>query len=195
METMPLFAHNFGWMMLNALLAFVPIILVIIMRRKLNIILYLALFFLWLIFLPNAVYLITDVQHLPKQLLASNGMLEQLFLLMQYALLAAFGVMTYVYALEPASKVLKRLKFPEVKQEITFIAINYVVAFGVMVGKFQRTHSWYIFTEPQRVVGDVLNTAFNIELLGWVFVFGSIVNVVFFLFKDYFPPLGGKGRI
>lgn len=190
---MPIFAENFSWMSQNAILAFIPIILVLILRRKLNIFVHLAVFFLWLIFLPNTIYLVTDLQHLPNQILkARDG--EQLILLIQYAVLASFGVMTYVYSLEPASKIFKKIHLPEVKREISYIAINYVIAFGVMIGKFQHTHSWYIFTDPVRVVSDVIKTGFTLELLGWVFVFGSIVNVIFFLFKDYFPPLRNKKK-
>lgn len=189
---MPIFAQNFSWMMFNALLAFVPIILVLVLRSRLNVFIHIVIFFFWLIFLPNSVYLITDLQHLPNQLLrADSG--EQLLLLIQYALLAAFGVMTYVYALEPVSKIFRKLHLPQVRREVLYVAINYVVAFGVMLGKFQRTHSWYIFTDPARVIRD-LYEALSLEQLGWVFVFGSIVNVLFFLFKDYFPPLRAKKR-
>ncbi len=188
---MPIFAENFSWMSQNALLAFIPIVLVVILRQKLNIFVHLIFFFFWLIFLPNTVYLVTDLQHLPNQLLkAKDG--DALILLIQYAILASFGVMTYVYSLEPVSKIFKKIHLPEVKREISYIAINYIIAFGVMIGKFQRTHSWYIFTDTKRVISDIIETGLTLELLGWVFVFGSIVNVIFFLFKDYFPPLRSK---
>lgn len=190
---MTFFSQNLIWMAQNAMLAFVPIILVIILRKKLNTLLYILLFFLWLIFLPNSVYLITDLQHLPNQLIkAKDG--EQLLLLIQYAILASLGIMTYAYSLEPISNVFKRLRLPEVRREILYIFINYIIAFGVMVGKFQRTHSWYIFTNPAGTFNDLLKTLTSIELLGWVFVFGSIVNILFFLFREYFPPLREKKK-
>jgi len=180
-------------MLFNAVLAFIPIIIVVILRRRSPLIPHLLFFFFWLIFLPNTIYLITDLQHLPFQLLRAQ-MGEQLLLLLQYSLLTALGVMTYVYSLEPISVIFKRLKFPEIKKEILYIGINYVISFGVILGKVQRTHSWYIFTEPGKVVSDIYLTISNINLLTWVFVFGSIVNIVFFLFKDYFPPLRSLER-
>ncbi len=185
---MTFFAYNFSWMVFNTILAFLPIILVVVLRRRLNIVVHLIVFFFWLLFLPNTIYLITDLQHLPYQLLRV-GMGEQLILLVQFSILAALGVMTYVYSLEPIALIFKRLRFPEIKKEILYIGLNYVIAFGVILGKVQRTHSWYIFTEPMKVVQDIMLTLGNIELLTWVLVFGSMINIVFFLFKDYFPPL------
>lgn len=186
---MPIFAQNMSWMLFNTVLAFIPIILVVVLRYKLNFIVHLIIFFFWLLFLPNTIYLVTDLQHLPVQLLKSQSLIEQLLLLVQFSVLAALGVMTYVYSLEPFGVIFKRMRFPEIKREVLYIILNYIVAFGVILGKVQRTHSWYIFTDPLRVYHDVMRTITNVELLTWVLVFGSIVNVLFFLFKDYFPPL------
>ncbi len=181
-------------MVFNAVLAFVPIILVVVLRRRLHLIPHLAIFFFWLLFLPNTLYLETDIQHLPVQLLKSDSLIEQLLLLLQFSTLAALGVMTYVYSLEPFAVIFKRLKFPEMKKEVLFILLNYIVSFGVILGKVQRTHSWYIFTDPMRVYHDILRTVTNMELLTWVFVFGSIVNIIFFLFKDYFSPIRNSDK-
>lgn len=188
------FAHNMSWMVFNAVLAVVPIILVVVLRRRLHLIPHLVIFFFWLLFLPNTIYLVTDIQHLPVQLLKSDSLIEQLLLLLQFSTLAALGVMTYVYSLEPFAVIFKRLKFPDMKKEVLFILLNYIVSFGVILGKVQRTHSWYIFTDPMRVYHDILRTVTNMELLTWVFVFGSIVNIIFFLFKDYFPPLRNSDK-
>lgn len=185
---MTFFAYNFSWMVFNTILAFIPILLVLLLRRRLNIVIHLIVFFFWLLFLPNTIYLVTDLQHLPFQLFRV-GMGEQLILLIQFSTLAALGVMTYVYSLEPIALIFRRLKLPDIKREILYIGLNYIISFGVIMGKVQRTHSWYIFTEPGKVVRDLFLTLTNAELLTWVLVFGSIVNVLFFLFKDYFPPL------
>lgn len=185
---MTFFAYNFSWMVFNTILAFIPILLVVVLRRRLNIVIHLIVFFFWLLFLPNTIYLVTDLQHLPFQLFRV-GMGEQLILLIQFSTLAALGVMTYVYSLEPIALIFRRLRLPDIKREILYIGLNYIISFGVIMGKVQRTHSWYIFTEPGKVVRDFFLTLTNAELLTWVLVFGSIVNVLFFLFKDYFPPL------
>lgn len=175
-------------MAFNTVLAFVPVVLVVVLRQKLSRIVHFAIFLLWLLFLPNTIYLITDLQHMGAQLLRS-GMGEQLLLIFQYVTLAVLGVVTYVYGLEPISTVLKIMKVRQVNKDVLYILLNFLVAFGVILGKVQRTHSWYVFTQPQRVVDDVLATFSDMGLMVWVFFIGVVINSFFFLFRKYFPPL------
>lgn len=125
---------------------------------------------------------------MPPQLLRSS-MGEQVILIFQYVTLAVLGVMTYVYSLEPVSTILKKLHLTYKSQDYLYILLNYIVAFGVMMGKVQRTHSWYVFTDPIRVIRDGITTLTTGELVLWVIFIGTIINFLFFLFRDYFPPL------
>lgn len=185
---MPFFVENFSWMAMNTILAFVPVVLVVVLRQKMSRSLHLVVFFFWLLFLPNTIYLITDLQHVGAQLLQSP-MGEQIILIFQYVTLAVLGVVTYVYSLEPISKVLKKMRLREINKDYLYILLNYIVASGVVLGKVQRTHSWYIFTEPLRVMTDIVATITRPDLLVWIFLIGTITNVLFFLFRKYFPPL------
>lgn len=184
---------NFFWMAFNSLLALVPVLLVVFLRLRLSRIVHLVFFFLWLIFLPNTIYLVTDLQHLPGQLFRS-GMLEQALLILQFVTLAVVGVITYVYSLEPVTTIFRKMRVKEINKEFMYFFINYLVAFGVILGKTQRTHSWYIFTEPVRVVQDITVVVSNSGLMLWVLVFGTIINVLFFTFKGYFPVFRKKRR-
>lgn len=185
---MPFFVDNFSWMAFNTILAFVPVTLVVALRQKLSRLLHLAVFLLWLLFLPNTIYLITDLQHMGRQLLQS-GIAEQILLIFQYVTLAVLGVVTYVYSLEPVSTILKKLRLKEFNQDVLYVLLNFLVAFGVMLGKVQRTHSWYVFTQPVRVVEDINATLTSPGLMMWVLAIGTLINILFFLFRDYFPPL------
>lgn len=174
-------------MALNSVLALVPVVLVVALRHKVSRIAGLTLFFLWLLFLPNTIYLITDLQHLPAQLLKSKDMTGQVILIIQYVVLAALGVVTYIYALEPVRKYLKNSKKDVFVQNGIYILLNYIIAFGVILGKVQRTHSWYVFTDPVRVTGDIMATITQMHLIVWIIVMGTVINVLFFLFRNYFP--------
>lgn len=185
---MDFITYNLFWMAFNALLALVPVLLVAFLRLKLPVLIHVIFFSIWLIFLPNTIYLITDFQHMPYQLMRSS-MGEQAILIIQFVTLGVIGVVTYAYSLEPVGKIFKKLKLPEINREILYFVLNYIVAFGVVLGKVQRTHSWYVVTEPLRVVQDVLNTLRSSELLVLVLFIGTIINILFFLFRSYFPPL------
>ncbi|MDO8269861.1 MAG: DUF1361 domain-containing protein [Candidatus Levybacteria bacterium] len=185
---MPFFVDNFSWMAANTILAFVPVVLVVLLRQKMSRSLHLIVFFFWLLFLPNTIYLITDLQHVGAQLLQSP-VGEQIILIFQYVTLAVLGVVTYVYSLEPVSTVLRKMRLREINKDYLYIVLNYIVASGVVLGKVQRTHSWYIFTEPLRVIADIIATITRTDLLIWIFLIGTIINVLFFLFRKYFPPL------
>lgn len=184
---MPFFVENFSWMVLNSLLALVSVIIVVVLRSKMSRFVNILLFSFWLLFLPNTIYLITDLQHLPAQLLKTGDMVGQTILIIQYVVLAALGVVTYIYALEPVRKYLKNSKKDALYKNGLYILLNYIIAFGVILGKVQRTHSWYVFTDPLRVLNDIVITISQFHLVVWIIVMGTIINALFFLFRNYFP--------
>ena len=73
---MPIFIDNFTWMLLNVTLAFVPLIFAGLLRRKMKFPLYVVLLLMWMFFLPNTIYLITDMQYFPGQFVKA-GLVEQ----------------------------------------------------------------------------------------------------------------------
>lgn len=177
--------NNLPWMLFNLILALVPVALTILLRDKYNRYLYLFILFIWLLFLPNSIYLISDLQYLPQQILDSR-LLEQLLLLGQFTALAATGVVAYLYSLEPFYNILKACKLKEKERRFVIFIFNFIIAFGVILGKTQRTHSWYVFTDPLRVVNDVLNVLTSSTLLVWVVIMGVIINTIYFLTIKYF---------
>lgn len=183
---MKFFYDNLDWMLFNLLLAFIPLVLVYLLRRKAPPPVHFALLFLWFIFLPNTIYLVTDLQYLPYQIFRA-GYFEQALLFIEYGLLASFGVYSYLYSLEPIELVIKKLRIKKGSENFFYIILHFLVAFGVVMGKVQRTHSWYVFTDPQRVVNDAMRTLSAPDLIFWVFFCGLVINGFFFTFKKYFP--------
>ncbi len=176
-------------MLFNLVLAFVPLFFVVLLRRKLRPFLRWTLLFLWLLFLPNTIYLLTDIQYLPYELFRAAP-LEQAMLFVEFGLLISIGVFTYLYSLEPIERILQKKK---IKMRLSvYIFLNCLISFGVVMGKVQRTHSLYLLTSPGRVLIDAYNTLTTRELMLWVFVFAAIITFIFLLFKRYFPAFSGK---
>lgn len=184
---------NLNWMLFNLMLAIIPLALVCLLRRKQNSYLRFALLFLWFIFLPNTIYLVTDLEYLPYQVFRT-GYVEQALLFTEYGILTFFGVFSYLYSLEPFELFIKKRKVKGAGKNVFYITLNTVVAFGVVMGKVQRTHSWYILTDLQRVINDAIRTLSANDLVFWIFFCAVVINGFFFVFKKYFPAFAVREK-
>lgn len=182
---MPIFLDNFDWMLLNVTLAFIPLVLAAFLRKKHSLPVYVVLLLMWMFFLPNTIYLITDMQYFPEQFIRV-GLGEQIALFIQYILLTFLGVFTYFYGLDPIERASRDHKLSVTTKNTMYIAINFVVAFAVILGKVQRTHSWYIVTDTVRVILDINRTLTTPYLVMWILAIGVLINIIFFTTRHYF---------
>lgn len=180
---MPIALQNVEWMSLNIFLACLGLIFGLLWVYFKNF--YLKLFFLvlWVLFLPNTIYLVTDLQHFNKQFFASRSFAEQIVLYLQYIFLFTFGIFSYLFGMYPLQKL-----FPifRKRQNPLFIPaaimLNFAIAFGVTMGKIERTHSFYLFTQPGRVLQDVIDVFTFLPTLGFTILFAVLCNMIFFSF-------------
>lgn len=184
---------NTWWMLFNISLAIIPVILVAIWKKNPPIIIYYPILLPWFLFLPNTIYMVTDLQYLPMQLM-KTGMSEQALLIIQYIILTGLGIIMYLFALEPFEYFVKKFKLKSFNKNMVYVIFHFIVAFGVILGKTQRVHSWYIFTDFQRVESGIRTVIQSPYLITWVIIFGIVTNALFFTFKNYFPPLKNKRR-
>jgi uncharacterized membrane protein len=106
---------------------------------------------LWLLFLPNAPYLATDLIHLePSYLVPFWYDAAMMFGF------AATGVVLGLASLAFMQDSVRRLAGSTLSWLFTLGAI-FFSAFGVYLGRFQRLNSWEVFSEPSLVVREVLN--------------------------------------
>ena len=188
---MPIAIYNLSWITLNVFLAFVPVVFTILLRRRMHPIVKWFLFFVWFLFLPNTIYLITDLQWMPGQLLVSQ-MPESAVLFAQYIALTFLGIFTYFFSLEPVGKLLTKKKVRGVNNSMLYIILNSILAFAVVLGKVQRTHSIYLFLDIKRVIDDVLATLTSPLLMFWVLVITIVINTIFFTCRKHFGKIMGE---
>lgn len=138
------------------------------------------LFILWFLFLPNTIYLITDLEHYFVQL-AQVDFFGSVLLTIQYTILTALGILTYFAGMMPMEKFFKRRKSKNYSW--IFLGFNFVIAYAVVLGKIERTHSWYVFTQPFRVLTDVVNVLTTPMLILLVVLLGIAFNLIYFFFR------------
>jgi len=147
----------------------------------------LKIFFLslWLLFLPNTIYILTDMLHFPRQWMGTEG-IQRVFLLIQYSFLEAVGIVSFVLSIYFFEKILLYSRFKKNKLLIIFmiILLNFLTAFGVVLGRIQRLNSWDIFTNAEKVMNESLGIMTSVELSLLVLFFGMVGNIIYFLFKD-----------
>lgn len=132
---------------------------------------------LWLLFIPNAPYIVTDLIHIGE--IRAVPALYDSFLLFSSAWV---GLLLGLYSIHHIEQILRR-KYSQKVAYITLSVIMLFISFGVYVGRFLRFNSWDIFENPLSFingVGEVFSNRSNsIEALLYTGLF------LFFIVMSY----------
>lgn len=108
------------------------------------------LFFTWLLFFPNALYIITDLVHVQE-----TGDAPAWFDVILLFTSAFIGLIMAFKSLYNAEKYLSK-KMRKKTLSVTIPAIIFIGSFGVYLGRFQRWNSWDIIHNPFELAEDIL---------------------------------------
>ncbi len=173
------------FLFLNLLLAFIPFVVSEIMlywnfKEKKKLFWFFIAF--WLLFFPNAPYILTDLFHLKPK--TGAPFWYDLLLLMSYALNGFFLGFLSLRTIEKLTTDLYGKIFANVLTFVTLIACSV----GVYVGRYLRWNSWDVFTKPLSLLAELQDQDFypvqDSELLAFTFVFSVFLIVNYFLMKN-----------
>jgi uncharacterized membrane protein len=176
--------HIFLFLNWNLFLAFIPwffsSILAIypsLRKRKLAVTL---LILLWLLFFPNAPYILTDLFHLRAR--TSMPIWFDLILILSFAWT---GLLFGILSLWDIEKILA-LRLPAKILPYITIALLFLGSFGIYIGRYLRWNSWDITTEPLDVLYDIKNSLLspfqNRKTIGMTIFMGIFLNIVYWSF-------------
>ena len=125
---MMILLNNISWMGWNVILALIPPIfgwLLFITRQK---VLKVVFALIWFLFLPNTLYLITDLPHIIWQWHRIHHA-GQIVLALQYITLVLVGLVTFLLALYPVEKELLRSSWLKKKSLVPLfiVMINFFI--------------------------------------------------------------------
>jgi uncharacterized membrane protein len=140
---------NAGWMGWNAFLALIPLMLARLLfghreRPRWLLITGGAVF---VAFLPNAPYVLTDVLHLPRDLHYVDGWVAA-GLLAQYLVLFGIGFAAYVLSLVRLERWLADRGVSRRRVLFTDLSLHALCAVGIVLGRVFRFNSWDLVTNP-----------------------------------------------
>lgn len=169
----------------NLFLAFVPWLIssVLYLSKSCSKITFISLMPLWLLFFPNALYIVTDFIHLKTA--APTMRWYDLILLFSYSFTGLFYGFVSLDFIETKIKTLFRLRFPQ----IFSIIVIYLSAFGIYLGRFLRWNSWDLVTNLSSVISDLFLPIKNpfIHARTWAFIilFGTLFNLLYVSYKSF----------
>ena len=136
---------------------------------------------LWLLFFPNAPYILTDLFHLSKQSTAPIWFDTVLVLSFAWTGLS-FGVVSLI---DIESLLSKNFKWLTVKCII--ITLLFIASFGIYLGRFLRWNSWDILDEPLGIMHDIGDRIINPfsypRTWGMTILFGVLLNMMYWTIK------------
>jgi uncharacterized membrane protein len=135
---------------------------------------------LWILFFPNAPYIVTDFYHLtarpPIPLWFDIGLI---------AIFAFTGIFLAIASLRTMHFIVQ--KFLGKIAGWLFIAIALALStLGVYLGRFGRWNSWDLLLHPKQVIKDiasqVINPLDNLTFVGFTLMFTAIMLVFYLMF-------------
>jgi len=133
---------NLLYLIWNLFLAWVPyVISLFFIKKETSIYYFVPIFLIWLLFFPNAPYLVTDVLHL------ASGSIALWYDSLLFFFFGWIGLFLGILSLYRVHQYLK-MHLNYFFSEISVFLICLISSFGVYLGRFERWNSWDIFTHP-----------------------------------------------
>jgi uncharacterized membrane protein len=176
--------HIFLFLNWNLFLAFIPwlcssVIMVYPNLRKRKLALAI-LILLWLLFFPNAPYILTDLFHLRE-----SSTMPIWFDLVLILCFAWTGLLFGIMSLWDIEKILGRILSRNYVRAIS-VALLFLGSYGIYVGRYLRWNSWDILTEPLALIYNIGNSLKNpIDHPGpWAMtlMMGIFLNMIYWSF-------------
>jgi len=134
----------------------------------------------WFLFLPNTLYLLTDLVHLYQNMQRVGG-LDIVIVAFQYLLLLLLGMITYFAAVYPVEKIaVEKMKW---NRTIFILLINVLVSIGITLGRVERTNSWYFVTNLSRVLHDSIQLFTSVNLVLLTLILTLLNTVLYFILR------------
>lgn len=143
------FRHLFlGW---NIFLAWIPYVISIYLRQYQFKQLWkqVVLFCSWLLFFPNALYIVTDLVHLQE-----NGTAPLWFDVVLLFTASLLGLLMAFASLNNVARYLRH-KYGRSKTEKLIPVLLFLGSYGVYLGRFERWNSWDILHNPLELANDI----------------------------------------
>jgi uncharacterized membrane protein len=180
----------------NLFLAAIPVALAYLMeagirrwtlgRRRVPWALWLPLAAVWLAFLPNTCYLLTEWRHflfdgpMPDLIRRADTnrqiMLDIAEMGVFYLIYSGLGILSFALSIRPVQRVMRDARVSLLVPGIAFFLLT---SLGVYLGLIVRLNSWDLWTRPRHVMHVIGQSLANAALLEVIIVFAALLWVLY----------------
>ncbi len=190
-------SYSYIFMVWNLILAWMPMLfawLWVLYVRKYRAATFgsIVLLLLWLGFLPNSFYIITDFIHLRQA--------TRTTVLYDTAMLTSFTmngvVLGFVSVALVHLELLKRLKASKAHSVIA--AVLFLSSFAIYLGRFLRWNTWDVILNPAGIVfsfsGQITQTSVQLTLLSTTVIFFVLLASIYFVCWQLVRAFGAAAK-
>jgi uncharacterized membrane protein len=169
----------------NLFLAFLPWLVssIIIMNPAIQkrIWMFLLLLAIWLLFFPNAPYILTDLFHL--------GIKTNMPVWYDFLLIFSYAWTGLVFGFISLMDIenLLEMKLGRIKVNLVVIFLLFLGSFGIYCGRYLRWNSWDVISKPIPLIYDIsehlVNPLSHPRTWGMTVLMGALLNMMYWSFK------------
>jgi uncharacterized membrane protein len=177
--------RHFLFLNWNLFLAFVPWLFTVILTMSPNLqkskLAVFGMLGIWLLFFPNASYILTDLFHL-----SHNSSMPIWFDLVLILSFAWTGLLYGFLSLWNLEELMEQFLSKKVITALSVLLL-FVSSFGIYIGRYLRWNSWDILHHPTKLMGDIgdriINPFDHTRTWGVTVFMGLFLTMLYFTFK------------
>lgn len=214
--------HTFLFLIWNLFLAYIPYFITGVLARRpgwvSNRLVFIPIFLMWLLFVPNAFYIITDLFHLSEHhgvghvenivtrhplinngtdgsvpaIRIPDGQAPEWFDLAMILSFVWNGLLLGVLSVRQMEHIL--LPRLSLRNELLFLyPIMWLNALGIYTGRYLRYNSWDVITDPFQLLGDIVEMVIHPLRYhsAWVMIgcFSILMTLMYLMMKKIHKAL------
>lgn len=134
---------------------------------------------MWLLFIPNTFYILTDFTHLHFKNTFQFGLDMLILLSFSFA-----GFYIGLLSLQHIHQ-LTMAKYGNKTGNLFIVIISFLSAFGIYLGRVLRFNSWDIVTKPLKLAHNSIYALFSFETIMYTLQLGIIILISYIIFYHW----------
>ena len=131
---------------------------------------------IWLLFIPNSFYILTDFTHLHFKTTFQFSL--DMLIISGFSFVGFYVGLLSIHTIRQ----LVIAKYGNTKGNIFILTISFLSAFGIYLGRVLRFNSWDIISKPIQLAYTSIYALFSLETIIYTLQLGTIILISYVLF-------------